>query len=135
MVFEKVWIPMWRTRLREHATALAGVTADSLPEMLVEPEVLGQALARDTSIPPDQARTVVVSIFGAGMALALHDQGWKLQSGVGAVVRAEHGDLALEPFSVVATLTSRELSATSWRERCAELGISSLVLGNGPATS
>jgi len=133
-VIERVWMPMWRAGCREYATALAGLTPASLPENLAQPEALGQALAQDASIPADQARALVVSVFGAGLVLALHDQGWTIQGAVGTSVSAERGGLVVEPFSAVAALVSRELSASAWRDRCVELGISSLALGESSAT-
>jgi heat shock protein HtpX len=133
-VIERVWIPTWRAGCREYATALAGLTPASLAENLAQPEALGQALAQDASIAADQARSLVVSIFGAGLALALHDHGWTIHGAVGTSVSAERGGLVVEPFSAVAALASRELSASAWRDRCVELGISSLALGESSAT-
>ncbi|HEY6372498.1 MAG TPA: hypothetical protein VIX37_18115, partial [Candidatus Sulfotelmatobacter sp.] len=70
--------------------------------------------------------------FGAGLGLALVDQGWTLHSGPG-IFHLQRGMEELNPFSVMEQLMSGKLTAQDWIARCNALGIGQLRIGAAPA--
>src|SRR5262249_6938435 len=77
----------------------------------------------------DEARGAGISLLGSALALALHRQGWAIESEPGEPVRARKGGAVVEPFKVVGEIARGELSADAWRARCESLGLASVELG------
>ncbi len=78
-------------------------------------------------LDPQQRTQRAAHLFGAGLALALIDQGWTLHSGPG-VFHLQRDAEQLNPFVVIEQLMSGKLSAQDWMTKCNALGIGRLAL-------
>lgn len=129
----RVTIPAWKKFTAEYASALEGVSAESLPEQVPRLRQIGAGI-RDPKgmlLDPQQRTNRAGYLFGAGLGLALVDQGWTLHSGPG-VFHLERGTEQLNPFSVMEQLMSGKLTKQDWTARCNALGIGHLMLGATP---
>ena len=129
----RVTIPAWKRFTSEYSAPLQGVTAESLPGQIPKLRQIGSGI-RDPKgmlLDPQQRTQRAAYLFGAGLALALVDQGWTLHSGPG-VFHLQRDTEQLNPFAVLEQLTSGKLSAQDWITKCNNLGIGQLVLA--PAT-
>lgn len=126
----RVTIPAWKKFTSEYSAALEGVTAESLPEQIPKLRQIGSGI-RDPKgmlLDPQQRTQRAGLLFGAGLSLALVDQGWTLHSGPG-VFHLQRGTEQLNPFLVVEQLMSGKLTAPDWMAQCSALGIGRLQLG------
>lgn len=125
----RVTIPAWKRFTSEYPTPLQGVTAESLPAQVPKLRKIGSGI-RDPKgmlLDPQQRTQRAAHLFGAGLALALIDQGWTLHSGPG-VFHLQRDAEQLNPFVVIEQLMSGKLSAPDWITKCNALGIGRLVL-------
>ncbi len=156
-VGRRVLIPQWEDLVRDHSSALAGVTAGSIPEavrdlgefarragwMTQQAIPLGSSQAQagqgtgglvllklPGGLSLEEVQRRAVAILGAGLAIALARQGWEPRTLPGENF-FEHGEVRLEPFAVVNQLVRGELDGDAWRRQCAEMGISELSLASG----
>jgi heat shock protein HtpX len=133
---DRVLVPGWQRLQSRTAACVDAATTTTLPDLAADAVRLGSTAARALgaigSVPPEQARAVVVDVLGSGLALALRRLGWSVESLPGAPVRMRAGGVMVEPFADVASLVSGELSADAWRERCEALGIADLPLRPSP---
>lgn len=130
----RVTIPAWKRFTAEYSAALEGVTAESLPEQVPRLRQIGAGI-RDPKgmlLDPQQRTNRAGYLFGAGLGLALIDQGWTLHSGPG-IFHLQRGMEELNPFSVMEQLMSGKLTAQDWIARCNALGIGQLRIGAAPA--
>jgi heat shock protein HtpX len=127
-VLEKVWIPSWQRARTDHAALLAGVTPASLPEVTGRLVELGRRIA-DKPATDDGASRLATSVVGCALAIALHEQGWKIEAPVGGRVRASASDRTIEPFTIVPRLANGDLRPEAWEKKCGTLGIATLALG------
>jgi hypothetical protein len=129
-VGSRVTIPGWKKFTAEYSSALMGVTAESLPEQVPKLRQIGAGI-RDPKgmlLDPQQRTNRAAYLFGAGLGLAMIDQGWTLHSGPG-VFHLQRGDEELNPFTVMEQLMSGKLTTQDWIARCKALGIGQLMLG------
>ena len=130
----RVTIPAWKKFTAEYSSALEGVTAESLPEQVPRLRQIGAGI-RDPKgmlLDPKQRTNRAGYLFGAGLGLALIDQGWTLHSGPG-IFHLQRGTDELNPFSVMEQLMSGKLTKQDWIARCNALGIGQLMIGTAPA--
>jgi hypothetical protein len=78
-------------------------------------------------LDPQQRTQRAGCLFGAGLGLALVDQGWTQHSGPG-VFHLRRGTEELNPFSIIEQSMSGQLTAQNWVARCQALGIGQLML-------
>jgi Zn-dependent protease with chaperone function len=126
----RVTIPAWKKFTSEYSSALEGVTAESLPDQIPKLREIGSGI-RDPKgmlLDPQQRTQRAGLLFGAGLSLALVDQGWTLHSGPGFFY-LQRGPEQLNPFLVVEHLMSGKLTAPDWIAQCTALGIGPLRLG------
>ena len=126
----RVTIPAWKQFTAEYSSALQGVRAESLPEQVPRLRQIGAGI-RDPKgmlLDPQQRTNRAAYLFGAGLGLAMIDQGWTLHSGPGTF-HLQRGDEELNPFSVMEQLMSGKLTKRDWIARCSALGIGQLMLG------
>ena len=126
----RVTIPAWKKFTAEYSSALEGVTAESLPNQIPKLRQIGAGI-RDPKgmlLDPQQRTQRAGYLFGAGLGLALLDQGWTLHSSPG-IFHLQLGTEELNPFSIVEQLMSGKLTAQDWIARCNTLGIGRVRLG------
>ena len=126
----RVTIPAWRKFTAEYSSALEGVTAESLPAQIPKLRQIGSGI-RDPKgmlLDPEQRTRRAGLLFGAGLSLALVDQGWTLHSGPG-VFHLQKGTEQLNPFLVIEQLMSGKLTVPDWMTQCSALGIGRVRLG------
>jgi heat shock protein HtpX len=117
--------------LAEHRRVIEGVTIASLPEAVADPGAIARrafgAGVRDDTHP------LVFATLGAGLAVALAEQGWKIDAGLAEPLVCRRGEAVIEPFGVVEEMVGGELRADAWTERMDSLGIEDAPLGAAPA--
>lgn len=130
-VGREVYLPRWRAMAGEHAGALAGWTAEALPERLKAIEALGLALAKRAKgeLRAEDRKRLAEATVGAALAVSLDSAGWTLHAPPGAAVAFEREGARLEPFLLVRRLAAGELAAEAWREECRASGLVGLPLG------
>ncbi len=152
-VGREVLIPQWETLVQKQHSALAGLTAASIPEavrdlnefarragwIVQQPITLGGSqppskgaaglvllkLPGGLSLEEIQRRTV--AILAAGLSVALCREGWEPRALPGENY-LERGGCRIEPYSMIEKLVRGDLDGEAWRRQCAEMGISELSL-------
>lgn len=125
IAWEDVGARVYRRRyselVSEHGRLLEGLTLSGLPSAAAYPGALAQrAFGGDAG---EDAAPLVFATLGAGLALALVEQGWEIEAPLGQAVSCRRGDAVVEPFTVIEDMASRELDPEAWAERLAELGV------------
>jgi hypothetical protein len=134
-VGENVLVPMWTAGLGTHRARIAGTTPAGLAGAAARSPELGRAAA-EGQLSDEEARGAGTSILGAAFAVALHRQGWRIETEPGEPIRARKGGAVLEPFTVVERLASGKLAPDGWARECDSLGIAAIDLTppeGGPA--
>ena len=129
-VAAKVTIPAWRQFAQEYSSALAGMTADSLPQVIPNLQRIGNGM-RDPKgmlLGPEQRRDRAGSLIAIGFALGLLERGWKLNHSPG-IFSLSYNGLTLDPFLVMEQFVKGKISEQDWKMQCAKLQIEGLMLG------
>jgi hypothetical protein len=133
-VLEEVYIPMWRGLVANYTEGLAGVTPDSLPNIIKNLSQFTTVMAGKAKRPQSfdssgswhqRASTTI----GAALALALRKAGWALSMAPAEPVVASRNGLQMRPFEVLGRLMAGSLTAEAWREQCASAGIQGIDFG------
>ena len=116
---------------REHASALVGLTPESLTAQAKDLRGLRTRfeVARGKLLSDEESEQFITGALGCALAVALHRQGWELSCVPGAAVAFRRDAAVVQPFSVMSRLASGELSGESWRDQCQTAGIAGLDLG------
>jgi heat shock protein HtpX len=127
-----VYIPSWHDVAERHAAVLSGVGAgdllDRAPELarrLVE-SLPAEELEQRT---PEQQAGFGRWALGATLAGALAARGWRVRALPGEPIVLEGEGGALDPFQTVDDLVLGKIDQTTWRARCAALGLAGVTLG------
>jgi heat shock protein HtpX len=130
----RVTIPSWKKFTAEYSASLEGVSVESLPAQIPKLRQIGAGIRdpKGVLLDPDQRARRAGQLFGAALGLALLDHGWALVSGPG-VFYLQRGADNLNPFLVLDHLMNGKLTSEQWNAKCAELGISRVMVG--PASS
>jgi Zn-dependent protease with chaperone function len=125
---EKVWMPLWKDRLRENRHRLKGLTADQLPELLREPSALAVKMlfAPGASVTNDQHRNEAEGLLGSALVLAFASRGGTVCAPPGESVRVELHGRSFAPFSLADEFSSGALKAEDWLAICKEAGVHDL---------
>ena len=127
---ENVHRPNWERLLKQHASALAGLTFASLPELARDVPAFANRLAKavNQQISAEQAPHLTNVIVGAALAQALLMRGWTLHAEPGDPFTLRRGEEVIDPFKIFPGLASGELSADDWRRQCEWWGIATVSL-------
>jgi Zn-dependent protease with chaperone function len=133
-VLEQVYIPMWRSLVDTYAEGLAGVTPDSLPEIIKNltqftTVMAGKARRRQSFDSSGSWHERASTTIGAAVALALRKAGWTLSMAPGEPVVATRDGRQIRPFEALGRLMSGNLTADVWREQCTSAGIQRVDFG------
>jgi len=128
-IVDQVTVPSWRKFTQEYASALDGVTAETLPAQIPNLLKVGSAM-RDPKgmlLGPEQRTRRAAHFFGVALALALIDRGWKLDLAPGIFeLRGPAGEPNI--FPVIEEMLSGKMTAQNWVELCRKLGIADVPL-------
>ena len=133
-VGESVVVPQWRALAKSRAAWLSCLTPDTLPTS--EEELIRAGIGLTS--PGDGISTRdrigrAVHVFGVGVALALLDRGWVVETGVGRPIVMRNGSQVIDPFESVHRLATGQLKVEEWKAQCSAAGIAGCVLGAQPA--
>lgn len=117
----KVFLPMWRSLVKENAQLIAGLTPLSVADTLV-PAIRAQGMILDEQT---EAR---IAVAGAALALAAIDAGATLECDLGTPSAVTLNGVRIEPFSAIEALVEQKLDPADWHEQCDALGISHVLL-------
>jgi hypothetical protein len=122
----------WTSLVKVNSKALQGLTPEALPAVVADMKKFSRRF--DVTATDDYRVALASTTVSAAMALLLVRQGWKPQASPGAPVLLERSDIQLQPFNLIPDLASGRVTADSWRQKCAELGILGMDLGNAGAS-
>ena len=137
---EKIFLPQWEKSVKIYSSILKDLTTASLPELagdnfslFVKAVRTGKILPANVEpkqVAPESQVQIVNNVLGAGLAVALHRDGWQIETCIGQGFFFVKGDNKLEPFRVYLKLLSKEWSGEQWMQTCSQFGIADLKLGN-----
>lgn len=125
----KVYVPQWKSLVREQVAALTGVVPEWLPQLAKEMPVFVRRLRIEVDLTPEQRHRLAIAVVGAALALAFNQQGWTLHAMPGVPISFWRDETVVEPFAVLPGLLSGELTADAWVQQCREAGIARVDLG------
>ncbi|HEY9078314.1 MAG TPA: M48 family metallopeptidase [Anaerolineaceae bacterium] len=130
-VGRSVYLPVWKSTLRKIGEGLQGVTPETIPDLLNNPDPLWVLLKGGSSAPmsKEELRGGVINITGMALATALADRGWQIITPPGDLITLQLGDDVIQPFAVVSRLAAGVLSPFEWQRICRETGITGIPLG------
>lgn len=121
-VANEVWLPQWRKVILE-APPLANLAIKDLPRALADWEAIAAGTRRGPAVSSPQAeRRRVSRLVSAWLTVKLADVGFCVVAPPGLAVRVERDGRAVEPFILVADLTSGKMDAASWARLCESQG-------------
>jgi hypothetical protein len=135
-VGQKIWLPVWADYTKKRRKILAGITACTLPEVVQNLEVYARRHraydARD--LTPEQRYQEVTALMSTALAVALHQDSWKLLTLPGDDVICERKGTVLKPFDIIPQLVTGEITPAAWQAFCATADIADLALDGGATT-
>ncbi|MBI5202568.1 MAG: M48 family metallopeptidase [Elusimicrobia bacterium] len=128
----EIFLPQWQQLQNTQSEALAGTTIGGLPKVV---EDWGWFIHRFKNLPaelePEEAQRIAIGVIGAAIGVQLDLRGWTVDALPGEEVTCSKDGLELKPFEAVRKLLMGETKAPEWKQRCAELGIAEIALGEG----
>jgi hypothetical protein len=107
---EKIFLPHWEKSVKIYASILKDLTAVSLPELsrdnfslFVKVVRVGKMLPANVEprqVDPESQAQIVNNILGVGLAVALHRDGWQIETRIGQGYFFIKGNHKFEPFRV-----------------------------------
>jgi hypothetical protein len=117
-----LWLPCFVERLKPHASALAKVTPEALPEVVLRVDDWADRLRTGLALfSPEAKRRHVVMMFGTWFAVHVVGCGFELEALPGWPVRAVLAGTVVEPFAEVSSLFEGKLDSAAWLSRCAAI--------------
>ena len=133
-VGELVYAARWRETCHQFAEPLALFTIDSLPENDALAVEAGRRLVlpgKPRLVDRDAARQRGIEVLSAALGVCLLSRGWALRAVVGEPLQLVSGSEVIEPFAVVAGLSSGRVDPDEWKRRCIALGLAGSSLAPG----
>jgi len=118
----ELWLPRFLERIRPYQNALAKVTPEIMPAVLAQIDDWAERLRSGLALfSPEAKRRHVLAMFGTWYAVYLVNLGFELEALPGCAVRTKRGEIVVEPFAEIATLSEGKLGSDEWRARCTEI--------------
>lgn len=129
-VTEKVWIPQWQTSIDQIGAGLDGLRLWQAVEMLRSPEHVSKLIASNliNEIPADDHKQVAGQVLQMAFAVALHREGWRLESPLGGDIMAIRDEHSVLPFEWLNKLMLDEITLEQFSQKCEATGTDSLLL-------
>lgn len=127
-VLQSVWAPMWNKQVSSQAEVLRGVTVGQIGQQLYS-RALRERLKNPPGVWPttEQRAEMARGIAGSAFCLVLLRNGWTFHTLPGQMFCEKNGE-HIQPFKLVRSVSTGELSVEQWQETCARLGIQDLPL-------
>jgi len=135
-VADAVYVPEWQRRMEQHGRLLDGRTLANVPatrDALVR--IGGLILAGHGDVPEEVRFQVGAQLVVSAIALALVSLGWTADVTPGSEVTLHRNGSVLFPLSELSAVIDGRDSLDRWRQRCADLGIAQVVLGQTAAAT
>ena len=122
----------WKKLVESNAKALKGITPESLPQLAADLKQFGLQLVDYGGMrpPADKAPGLAAFVTGASLAILLLNNGATAKSSPGNPLTISLGGIAIEPFTILPALASGKITAETWAQQCAQLGITGKELAN-----
>jgi len=135
-VGEKVYVPFWRERLKDHGHLLRILTVATVPATRADLVRLGRGtFAKGEEGTDDDAVARAWQLLIGGIGLALIGVGWTAHTAPGEEIVLRRGAEELRPHSELSPIVEGKADARVWRDRCAVLGIADVPLSAVSATA
>jgi heat shock protein HtpX len=130
-VGSQVYVPQWTRLVQLNATALKGVTSESLDQVAANLRTFGKTLVDLSQDAPDDenAEALANAVVGAALTLLLMRCGGQLNVRPGNEISVKLGEHDVTPFGLLMALKDGRMTAHTWELRCVELGIARAELG------
>ena len=127
-VLPSVWVPVWNKQVSSQTEALRGVTVGQLGHQLYS-RALRERLKNPPGIWPttEERAEMARGITGCAFCLVLLRAGWTFHTLPGQMFCEKNGE-RIQPFQLVRSVSTGELSVEKWQETCARAGIQDLPL-------
>ena len=140
----RVYVPVWREKVREYAKALTGLRLGELPECakalselrlgeLPDPAADGEEFLRRFNFfqghTLEEQKVLASLIVGAAVAAALYGAGCQVTNEFGEPFKVLLAGEWVAPFSLMTDLNTEALPAGHWQDLCSRAGLSDLDLG------
>ncbi len=127
----QVYLPQWKKLVRANATALSGITPESLPQRVKEGKEFHRRFVHPSGevLEEKDAEVLAGAIIGAALTLALLSRGGQAQTPPGEAVSVVLGSTTLRPFGVMNPLAKGEVTTEAWQAQMGEAGIRGVDLG------
>jgi heat shock protein HtpX len=125
----RVYVPVWREKVREYAKALSGLRLGDLPDLAAD----GEEFLRHFDFPQDhtleEQKVLASLIIGAAVAAALYGEGCQVTNELGEPFKVFLAEEWVAPFSLMTDLYMETLPGGHWKDLCSRAGLSELDLG------
>jgi Zn-dependent protease with chaperone function len=127
-VLQSVWVPVWNKQISSQTEALRGVTVGQIGQQLYS-RALREKLKNPAGVWPttEQRAEMTRGIAGCAFCLVLLHDGWTFHTLPGQMFCEKNGE-RIQPFKLVRSVSTGELSAEKWQEMCERAGIRDLPL-------
>lgn len=127
-VLQSVWVPLWNKQVNSQTEALRGVTVGQIGQQLYS-RALRERLKNPPGIWPttEQRAEMARGISGCALCLVLLRDDWTFHTLPGQMFCEKNGE-SIQPFKLVRSVSTGELSVEKWQEMCARTGIQDLTL-------
>jgi hypothetical protein len=140
----RVYVPVWREKVREYAKALSRLRLGELPEYakalselrlgeLPDPAADGVEFLRRFGFfqghSLEEQKVLASLIIGAAVAAALYGAGCQLTNEFGEPFKVLMAGEWVAPFSLMTDLNTEALPGGHWKDLCSRAGLSELDLG------
>ena len=126
-----VWLTQWKQLVKANAAALKGITPESLPRIAGDAKQFGLKLVDLNGMGPADGRATAFAgfVLGAAFTVLLLENGASIDTTPGNAPTLTKGETTIEPFGVVNSLAAGKITAETWTQQCAALGITGSNLG------
>jgi hypothetical protein len=130
-VGEAVYVPQWRELAAKYSAWLSRFTPETPPVTKTDWIRAGSDLVDrgEENINSDERIRRAAYILAAGLAVALHDEGWQVSTSPGRPLMFVHGTQTIDPFATMQRLATGDFSVSDWKAECAVMGLANRPLG------
>lgn len=120
-----VLIPAWENEIAKSGFVLGDATLADLTSVIAESQVRAARLPQFGNSDEELEKRVhfLHWLAGVALALALHREGWEIESAPGSPVRVRRGGVAWNPLEMVKKIADGSLSAEEWRAMVEQQGL------------
>jgi hypothetical protein len=125
----RVYVPVWREKVREYAKALSGLRLGELPDQVADGVEFLRRFGLFQGHSLEEQKVLASLIIGAAVAAALYGAGCQVTNEFGEPFKVLLAGEWVEPFSLMIDLNTEALPGGYWKDLCSRAGLSELDLG------